>query len=328
VGKEYHKLPAEEKWDLLKFIEALPHRRKKQALRELGISHSTYYDWKKKFKEKGLLGLVNQPPIPHSHPNKLLEEEVEQLIKTARKQPEMGYRQVAYEVEKEGVYLSESTAYRYLKAQGLIISKEPNKREPAGDEWKTKPTQPHEFWHTDITYIWVEGYGFRYLFTYLDGFSRYVIHAELRRQMTVDDTKETLQNALKKAGLPSDHSLKLVTDNGSQYLSKRFRQYLKKEGIEHIRTAYKHPETNGKIERYHRTLKEKMRLIGFKDPQDAANKINQFNEYYNTKRVHQKLGYVTPLQAYRGEADQVKLTRKLQREAARQRRREINRSIA
>jgi putative transposase len=274
------------------------------------------------------LGLVNLAPIPHSHPNQLLQEEVEHLLTAARKEPEMGYRKVCYEVEKVGVYLAESTAYRHLRAHGLIISREPNKREPVGEEWKNKPTRIHEFWHTDITYIWVEGYGFRYLFTYMDGYSRYIIHAELRRYMTVDDTIETLRSALKKVNLSPDQPLRLVTDNGAQYTSKRFKQYLKQQGVEHIRTAYKHPETNGKIERYHRTLKEKMRLTGYRDPQDAENKIHKFNQYYNTERFHQKLGYVTPEQKYLGKADQVISNRRLQREKARQRRRELNRSIA
>ncbi|GAB4074105.1 hypothetical protein GCM10028778_16080 [Barrientosiimonas marina] len=160
-----------------------------------------------------------------------------------------GYRTVTYELEKEGVYISESSAYRYMRKHGLIIPKGEPKREPAGDEWRHKPTRPNENWHTDITYIWISGYGFYYLFTYLDGFSRYVIHSELRMSMTVEDTIDTLKHALQKASLPEDHQLKLVTDNGSQYRSNRFKRYLEKQHIYQIRTAYKHPETNGKIER-------------------------------------------------------------------------------
>ncbi|GGE53547.1 hypothetical protein GCM10011391_35510 [Pullulanibacillus camelliae] len=211
--------------------------------------------------------LMDKLPIPHRHPDQLLPEEVEKIIEMGEKLDLHGYRTVAYGLEKDGIYVSGSSAYRYLKKSGLIIPQETPKREPAGKEWKHKPTQPNEVWHTDITYIWIEGYGFYYLFTYLDGYSRYVVHSELRRSMTVDDTILTLKQALKKAQLPDQHELKLVTDNGSQYRSRRFKRYLKKFHIHHIRTAYKHPETNGKIERWHRTLKDdEVRLAGYISP--------------------------------------------------------------
>lgn len=272
---------------------------------------------------------MDKQPIPHVHPDQLLQEEVQKILEVGKKLDLDGYRTVAYELEKEGVYISESSAYRYLKKHGLIIPQETPKREPAGKEWKEKPTKPNEYWHTDITYIWIDGYGFHYLFTYLDGFSRYVIHSELRMSMTVDDTIETLKNALEKADLAEDQHLKLVTDNGSQYRSRRFKKFLEKKHIHHIRTAYKRPETNGKIERWHRTLKEqKISLAGYTSPQDAKKNIYQFVDDYNTNRPHQAIGYVTPEQKYTGKADEVIASRKQKKEAARRRRRVINQEVA
>lgn len=314
---------------MIKFLDVIPKKSISWALKQLNLSRSTYYNWRKRYKEIGYLGLVDKQPVPHVHPDQLLQEEVQKILEVGKRLDLDGYRTVVYELEKEGIYISESSAYRYLKKYGLIIPQEAPKREPAGKEWKVKPTKPNEYWHTDITYIWIDGYGFYYLFTYLDGFSRYVIHSELRMSMTVDDTIETLKNALEKVNLEDNHELKLVTDNGAQYRSKRFKKYLEKQHVRHIRTAYKRPETNGKIERWHRTLKEqKISLAGYTSPQDAKKNIYQFVNDYNTIRPHQAIGYVTPEQKYTGKAEELIAIRKRKKAVARRRRRKLNQEVA
>lgn len=150
---------------------------------------------------------------------------------------------------------------------------------------------PHQQWHTDIKYVNFRG-TFLFLISVIDGYSRYIVHHELRMSMQEFDVQITIQRALEKYPLVKP---RLITDNGSQFISKDFAEYLKQAGLQHIRTSIAYPQSNGKIERYHRTIHEECLMkISLINLNDARKQIAEFIEYYNTKRLHSSLFYLTP----------------------------------
>lgn len=247
----------------------------------------------------------------------MLEAERAQIISTAKSLPLEGYRKIASYVERDGVYVSPTTVYRVLSKAGLLLKRKTKSRS-AGERYVQEPTRPGELWATDISYIFVEGYGFFYLFSVLDTFSRYVIHWELRPTMTTDDAEEVVLAAVRKAGITPAHHLRLLHDNGTQFVSRPFKRFLKELKIEQVRTAYRHPETNGRLERFHLTLKDAtVRLETYKTPASARAAIEGFVYEYNTQRPHQALDYVTPASAHFGYADELRRRRQHNRELAR-----------
>jgi putative transposase len=213
--------------------------------------------------------------------------------------------------------VSPSTVYRILREEGLLMSRKIHRR-AAGVAYVQEPSRPGELWATDISYVFIEGYGFFYLFSVLDAFSRYVVHWELRPTMTTDDAKEVLLTAVRKAGITPEHRLRLLHDNGTQFVSRQFKRFLKDLKIQQVRTAYRHPETNGRLERYHLTLKDAtVRLETYKTPAQARAAIERFVYDYNTQRPHQALDYVTPASVHFGYADELRRQRQQRREQAR-----------
>jgi len=179
---------------------------------------------------------------------------------------------------------------------------------------------------TDIHYVFVEGYGFFYLFSILDAYSRYLVHWELRPTMTTDDAQEGLLAAVRKAGITPEHHLRLLHDNGSQFVSRQFKRLLRRLHIQQVRTAYRHPETNGRLERYHLTLKDATtNMERYSVPGAARAAIERFVYEYNTQRPQQALDYVTPASVHFGYADKLRLRRSLRREQARKYRVSVNR---
>lgn len=300
----------------------------KRAVEVLGLSRSTFYDWLGRYRRDGYRGLVGLPRSPIIPENKLLESERAQIIATAKALPMEGYRKVASYVERDGVYVSATTVYRVLSQAGLLIRRKP-RRNPAGERYVQEPTRPGELWATDISYVFVDGFGFFYLFSVLDAFSRYVVHWELRPTMTTDDAKEVVLAAVRKAGITPEHGLRLLHDNGSQFVSRQFKRLLKELKIRQVRTAYRHPETNGRLERYHLTLKEAtVRLERYNTPVAARAAIEHFVYEYNTQRPHQALMYVTPASVHFGYADELRRRRQERREQARAHRVALNRRTA
>ena len=216
--------------------------------------------------------------------------------------------------------------YRVLSQAGLLMRRKP-RRSTAGDRYVQEPTRPGELWATDISYIFVEGFGFFYLFSVLDTFSRYVVHWELRPTMTTDDAREVVQAAVRKAGITPQHGLRLLHDNGTQFVSRQFKRLLRELKIQQVRTAYRHPETNGRLERYHLTLKDAtVRLESYRSPLAAREAIEHFVYDYNAQRPHQALDYVTPASVHFGYADELRCRRQQRREEARANRISQNRS--
>lgn len=313
---DYTKVPPEEKLDIIRFVQAAPWP-VKRALKALGLARSTFYDWLNRYQRDGFRGLVGLPRPPIIPENKLLDAERAQIIATAKELPLEGYRKVASYVEREGVFVSATTVYRVLSQAGLILSRKV-RRKTAGEKYVQEPTRPGELWATDIHYVFVEGYGFFYLFSVLDLYSRYIIHWELLPTMTTDDAKAVVATAIRKAGITPEHHLRLLTDNGTQFVSHAFKRFLKGLKIRHVRTAYRHPETNGRLERYHLTLKDAtQRLEDYRSPAVARAAIEQFVYVYNTQRPHQALDYVTPASVHFGYADKLRARRTQRRKDAR-----------
>jgi transposase InsO family protein len=196
--------------------------------------------------------------------------------------------------------------YRLLKAHDLITS-------PAyivikaAEEFKDKTTAPNQLWQTDFTYLKVIGWGWFYLSTVLDDFSRYILAWKLCTSMKAEDVTDTLQLALRASGLEQvevRHRPRLLSDNGSSYISADLATWLEGKGMSHVRGAPYHPMTQGKIERWHQTLKNRILLENYFLPGDLEAQIKAFVAHYNHQRYHESLSNLTPADVYfqRGEA--------------------------
>ncbi len=183
-----------------------------------------------------------------------------------------------------------------------------------------KTTRVNEMWQTDFTYLHVKGWGWYYLSTVIDDYSRFIISWKLCKTMGADDVRQTLDMALQASGVPSNQMPKLLTDNGPCYISSDLNDYLKGQKIKHIHGRACHPQTQGKIERYHRSMKNKIKLDVYFMPEELQRKIAEFIYYYNYQRYHESLNNVTPADVYTGRANQViKRRLKIKKQTLRQR---------
>ena len=256
-----------------------------KILNMIGINSSKYYSW---IERAGKTNNHNGK-IPKKH--WCLDWEREAIINYAKGHPGQGYRRLTYMmIDDNIVAVSPSTTYRVLKSAGLLNHWNRVKKSAKGSGF-VQPTAPHQHWHTDIKYVNFRG-TFLFLISVIDGYSRYIVHHELRLNMEEFDVQITIQRALEK--FPG-YKPRIISDNGSQFISKDFAEYIKFVGLQHVRTSVAYPQSNGKIERYHRTIKEecltKTALINL---QDARKQIASYVDYYNTKRLHSSLYYLTP----------------------------------
>jgi putative transposase len=281
----------------------------KRTLEELGISRSTFYDWYKHYLEEGYEGLKPRESKRRTFWNKIPDQERKMVIETALEHEDLSPRELAFHItDNQGWFISESSVYRILKEKGLITS-------PAwilmaaSDEFKDKTTHVHQQWQTDFTYFKIIGWGWYYLATVMDDYSRYIIGWELCRNMESGDAKRVIRRALDKTGLQEDKRPRLLSDNGSCYVSNEFKKFIKDEKMGHVKGAPYHPQTQGKIERYHRTMKNIVKLENYYFPDDLRTRIEDFVDYYNNHRYHESLKNVTPADVYFGRSEQV-LTRR------------------
>lgn len=251
----------------------------------IGISSSKYYSWIDRREQSNNHNGI----IPKKH--WILKWEREAIISYARTHMGEGYRRLTYMmIDDNIVAVSPSTTYRVLKSAGLLNRWNKVKKSSKGNGFD-QPVLPHQHWHTDIKYVNFRG-TFLFLISVIDGYSRYIVHHELRMNMQEFDVEITVQRALEKYPFAKP---RLITDNGSQFISKDFAEYLKQAGLQHIRTSIAYPQSNGKIERYHRTIHEEcLRTKSLIDLDDARKQIAEFIDYYNTKRLHSSLFYLTP----------------------------------
>jgi transposase InsO family protein len=279
-----------------------------KTLEELDVPRSSFYRWYQKYQEKGYDGLADKKPRVKHIWNRIPEAVKEQVVDQALSNPEKSCRQLTWEfVDQEGYFLSESSVYRILKSYDLVQS--PVFEMVGAKEKFEKPTRfVHELWQTDFTQFRVVNWGWYYLSTVLDDYSRFILSWKLSTTMGVEDVKDTLNDALAFSGLTKArvrHRPRLLSDNGPAYLSKELAMYIRQRDMEHVRGAPYHPMTQGKIERWHRTMKNVVLLELYYSPEELAAAIKRFVAYYNYQRYHESLDNLTPADVYFGREKEV-----------------------
>jgi putative transposase len=230
-------------------------------------------------------------------------------------------------VDDEGWYVSESTVYRILKREGL--SKPADRIGfKASKEYHRKTKKPNELWATDCAHLKVIDWGWYYLVTVMDDYSRFILAWELKSDMAAGSLIDVVQKAVDVTGMtdvPVEDRTVLLSDNGAGYLSRQFGKYLRLVGVRHVVASPYHPQTNGKIERYHRSLKDEVELLPYEMPSALEQAIAAFIEYYNYQRYHEGLGNVTPYDVYTGRHIEIIQRRKEAKSRTLQARRDYNR---
>jgi transposase InsO family protein len=298
---------ASEKYEIIRLVEQ-SSLSIKQTLARLDIHRSTFYAWLKRYEAGGIDALEDRKPVPRSAWNRLPEEEQVAIVDLALEKPALSPREIAvtYTDEKER-FVSESTVYRLLKAQDLITSPAYILIE-AGDKFQHPTTRVNEMWQTDFTYCKIIGWGWYYLSTILDDYSRFILTWRLCTTMAASDVSDTLDDALSFTGLDQvkvKHKPRLLSDNGPSYIASDLADYLNEQGMSHTRGRPYHPQTQGKIERWHRSLKNQILLENYYLPGDLEQRIGQFVDYYNHERYHESLNNLTPADVYYGRGQQI-----------------------
>ena len=274
----------------------------------IGITHSKYYDWKRRY------GKINEHNnwIPRDF--WLTDWEKQAIINYYLDHPLEGYRRLTYMmIDADVVAVSPSSVYRVLKNAGLLGRW--NRKESKKGTGFHQPLKPHEHWHIDISYINICG-TFYYMCSVLDGFSRYIVHWEIRKQMTEMDVEIILQRARE---MFPEAKPRVISDNGPQFISKDFKDYIRLSGMTHVKTSPYYPQSNGKLERYHKTIKST--CIRVKTPlslKDARATVADFVDHYNHNRLHSAIGYITPNDKLQGRAEIIHAQRDAKLAAARE----------
>ncbi|MCP4489888.1 MAG: IS3 family transposase [Gammaproteobacteria bacterium] len=284
----------------------------------LALSPGKFYSWKQRY------GKANEHngKIPRDF---WLEEHERQAILDFHEQhPLEGYRRLTFMMlDQDVVAVSPSSVYRVLRAAGRL------------DRWNTKPSRkgkgfaqpsvPHKHWHTDIAYVNVGG-TFYYLISVLDGYSRFLVHWELRESMTEQDVEIVLQRG--RESFPEARP-RLISDNGSAFIARDFKVFIREAGMTHVRTSPYYPQSNGKLERFHRTIKhDAIRRFDPSDPEQARQVITRFVDHYNGVRLHSAIGYVTPADMLAGREQEIWRARDRKLETAREQRRLHRQTVA
>jgi putative transposase len=319
-------MSAQEKAEIIALVTGyeLPCRR---ALAQLGLPRSTYYRWLKRQVEGRLQDRKSGSSLPW---NKISPEEEAMILAEARASPELSARQLAWEVTDTGPsYISESTVYRILKREGLIKPAEIIGFK-AGKEYRRKTRHTNELWASDCCHLRVAYWGWYYLETVMDDYSRFILGWDLKTDMTGGSLEDVIQLAVDFTGMtdvPVEDRTVLLSDNGAGYVSQQFNQYLRLVGIRHITASPFHPQTNGKIERYHRTLKGEINQVPYDMPRELREAIRAFIEYYNYRRYHEGLSNVTPYDVYTGRHLEIIERRKEAKSKTLAARRDYNRTV-
>ncbi len=302
--------PASEKLEIIRLVEQspLPVR---HTLAKLGIPRATFYRWYDLYQTDGPEALDDRSPRPDRVWNRIPDDVRERIRRLALDEPALSPRELAVRfTDTESYFVSETSVYRLLKALDLIAS-------PAfivmkaADEFKDKTTAPNQLWQTDFTYLKVIGWGWFYLSSVLDDFSRYIIAWKLCATMKAEDVTATLDLALRTSGLDQAkvvHRPRLLSDNGSSYISADLAKWLDGQDMDHVRGAPYHPMTQGKIERWHQTL-DQILLENYYLPGDLEAEIGAFVADYNHLRYHESLENLTPADVYFGRGQTILMKR-------------------
>jgi putative transposase len=317
---------ASEKMEIIRLVEGtdLPVR---TTLRQMGIPRSTFYGGYERFLSEGFDGLHDKKPVPRPRWNAISKPVRDEVLKLALTRTDLSPRELSCQYTDEKCYfVSESSVYRMLKAADLITSPAYVLMQ-AGARFQHPTTRVHEMWQTDFTYFRIIGWGWYYLSTVLDDFSRYIIAWKLTPTMGATDVTETLDEAIASTGMDQvkvRHRPRLLSDNGPAYVSGELRDYLGDRAMTHTRGRPYHPQTQGKIERWHRTMKNVVKLQHYYFPWELEAALRDFVAYYNNKRYHESLDNVTPADVYFGRQYEVLTKRaKIKRKTMQRRKREF-----
>jgi putative transposase len=282
----------------------------KRLLAWLGLGTSKFHNWKKRY------GKVNEHNALVPRDEWLEESEKKAILDYHDSHPLEGYRRLCFMMlDQDIVAVSPSSVYRVLKQAGRLDRRwlKPSKK---GTGF-VQPLATHQHWHVDVSYINVAG-TFYYLCSLLDGYSRYLVHWELRQSMTEKDVETIVQRALEKYPLAKP---RIISDNGPQFIARDFKEFIRLTGITHVRTSPHYPQSNGKLERWHGSLKrERLRMAPPGSLEEARSKVAVYVEHYNNTRLHSALGYITPADKLAGKEQLIYAQRDRKLEEARARR--------
>ena len=294
--------PASEKLEIIRTVET-SHLPVRKTLGKIGIPKTTFYAWLDRYASGGFDALEDRKPKPKRVWNRIADEVRDRIIERALEEPELSPREVAVAfTDTEKTFVSEASVYRILKAEGLVTS-------PAfivmkaADAFANPTTAINQLWQTDFTYLKVTGWGWFYLSTVLDDFSRYIIAWKLCTSMSAADVTATLDLALQASGLDEselDRRPRLLSDNGPSYIASELAEWLEDQGMRHTRGKPYHPMTQGKIERWHLSLKSRILLENYYLPGDLERAVASFVDHYNHRRYHESLDNLTPADVYFG----------------------------
>jgi putative transposase len=276
----------------------------------LGVTASKFYSWRERY------GRVNEHNgwIPRDF---WLEDwEKKAIVDFHLKNPLEGYRRLTFMMlDADVVAVSPSSVWRVLGQAGLL--KKWNGKESRKGTGFEQPLKPQQHWHIDVSYINICG-TFYYLCSVLDGFSRFIVHWDLRESMTEADIEIILQSAREKY---PDAKPRIISDNGPQFIARDFKEFIRISGMTHVRTSPYYPQSNGKLERWHQSIKRECIRPGTPlSPEDARRLITSYVDHYNTVRLHSAIGFVTPSDMLAGRQAEIHAARDRKIEEARQQR--------
>ena len=284
-------------------------------LRWLGLAASKYYNWQQRY------GKANEHNAPIPRDFWLVAWERQAIIDFHQQYPLEGYRRLSFMMlDKDIVAVSPSSVYRVLSTADLL--RRWNGKKTKQGTGFVQPLKPHEHWHIDVSYVNICG-TFYYLCCLLDGYSRYIVHWELREAMTEKDIEIILQRAREKFPQATP---RIISDNGPQFIAKDFKEFIRMAGMTHVRTSPYYPQSNGKLERFHKTIKHE--CIRPKVPlslDEARRLVTDYIRHYNDERLHSSLGYIAPRAKLEGREKQIFKERDSKLEAARDARKQKRR---
>jgi transposase InsO family protein len=284
----------------------------------LELSAGKFYDWRQRY------GKTNQHNgwVPRDF--WLTEEEKKAILNFQEQFPLEGYRRLTYMmIDADVAAVSPSSVFRVLHAAGRLQpwSRKPSKK---GTGF-VQPLAPHEHWHIDIAHINIHG-TFYYLCAVLDGASRYIVDWSLRESMREPDVEVLLQSAKEKF---PEAKPRIISDNGPQFIAKDFKEFIRISGMTHVRTSPYYPQSNGKLERWNKSIKSECIRPGVPlSLDDAERLVTQYVQVYNEQRLHSSIGYITPKEMLEGRQKQIHAERDRKLEQARKQREESVRTGA
>jgi transposase InsO family protein len=298
---------ASEKYEIIQLVERSDLSVRK-TLAHLDIHKSTFYNWLKRYRDDGVDGLEDIKPVVDFVWNKIPVVHRTAIVDLALAEPQLSPRELAVTYTDDNSYfVSESSVYRLLKAQDLITSPAYILMQ-ASDKFCQPTLRVNEMWQTDFTYFKIIGWGWYYLSTVLDDYSRFIVAWRLCTSMSAQDVSNTLDDALTFTGIDQvkvKHKPRLLSDNGPCYIAGELSDYLADNGMTHTRGRPYHPQTQGKIERWHRSMKNQILLENYYLPGELKIALQGFVSYYNHERYHESLRNLTPADVFYGRGQEI-----------------------